>query len=121
MGLKLLLNIEINGLPQMHKEGVENIEYEDNIVSDDLAIFSPPINMSNQLHLGIMIFLLGCQNKITEKFFKVIFSLLIPNMIIRTLKLQDSYIHILFNVLVINISIYISTIKVKYYGEKFSV
>jgi len=51
------------------------------------TLITTSISMSNQLHLGIMVLLLKCQNKITKKRFKNAFPLLIPNMIIRTSKI----------------------------------
>ena len=55
--------------------------------------------------------------KITEELFKIIFSLLIPIMIIRNPKIRESRIHIPFNFLVITISTYISITKVKSHEE----
>jgi len=82
-----------------------------------MIVFLPPISLSNQLHLGIVTILFSCQGEITEKFFKIIFSLLIPIRIMRTQKKRDSHVHIPFNFLFITISMYRSTTKVKAHGE----
>ena len=82
----------------------------------DMAIFSPPISLSNQFHLDIMVLLLRYQNKITEKSFKIVFSL-IPNMIIRTSRIWESHMHISFHFLFITISIYVFPAAVKTHVE----
>jgi len=65
------------------------------------------MSFSIQLYLGITTLLLWCQEEITEKIFKMIFSLFISVTIIWTPKIRDSRIHIPFNFLIITISIYI--------------
>ena len=77
-----------------------------------MVVFPPIISFSNKLHLGIVV-LFRSQNKITEENFKIAFSLLIPIMIIRTLKTWNSRIHISSNFLFITISKYVSATKVK--------
>jgi len=106
----------------MHKEDVEHTEYKDDLVRqtntdhryDYLFTTNKPVQPAS---LGIVVFLLRCQNKITEKNFTIAFSLLVPIMIMRTLKTWDSRMHIPFNFLFITISMYISTTKVKVRGE----
>jgi len=50
----------------------------------------------------------------------MVFSLFIPIMIIRTPKIRDNHIHIMFNFLVITISIYVPTTKNKDSLRKFN-
>ena len=76
-----------------------------------MAVFHPPVGFSNQPYLGIATLLFKCQNKLTDESFKIAFPLLIPIMIIRTLKIWESRIHIPFHFLFITISMYISTTK----------
>jgi len=74
-----------------------------------MVVFPPPISLSNQPPLGIVVLLLRCQGEVTEVFFKIIFSLLIP--IMR---------HILFNFVQLpfmSISIYVYSIKIKAHRE----
>ena len=60
-----------------------------------------------------MTLLLRCQGEITKKILKMIFLFFIPSMIIRALKVRNSRIHIPFNFLIITISIYVPTTKIK--------
>jgi len=80
-----------------------------------MAVFPPPTSFSSHLQLGIVTLLLRCQGEITGEIFKILFSLFIPIMIIRIPKIQESCIHIPFNLLFITISIYVFTTKVKPY------
>ena len=76
-----------------------------------MIVFPPPVSFSIQPYLGIVALLHRCQGEISEEIFKLIFSLLIPIMIIKTLKIRKRCVP--FNLLLIAISIYVFTTKVK--------
>jgi len=63
--------------------------------------------------LGIVAHLRRCHGEITEDIFKLVFSLLIPILITKNSKIQESCIHVPFNILLITICVYIIATKVK--------
>jgi len=79
----------------------------------NIIVFPPQISFSSQFHLDIVALLLKYQREISEDVFKLVLSLFIPIMIIRTPQIGESYIHVPFNFIFITINMYEFITKVK--------
>jgi len=86
-----------------------------------MTVFQPSISFFSQFYLGIVALLRRCQGEISEEIFKLVFSLFILIMIIKTLKIRESCIHVPFNLILISINIYITSTKVKFHRVKIKI